>query len=609
MNAPTDGRAVPVERLVDLFPFSLCSRPSLARLVPSLTLRTLAPNERLYGDGDPVDALYVVLSGELELRRGKSRRREIALAGEEAGLELARRDGAVQALSTTRLLAIPAEALSVLATDNAAFRRALLDRFCQRESGEGQRVHRPRGALREGLGWLFAVLFPVAIYASLQNSLGQSDPEALLFLTIGAAAVVMWAFSLLPEFVPALLALLAVVLLGIAPAEIALSGFASQGFVVALSIFGLSVVIRSSGLSYRLLLWLLRIGPASKVWYRIALFATGVALTPIVPSANGRVSIVAPLLTDLLRTFEHGGDRERQRLAVTTLTGVSLLSAAFLSSKSINFVVFGFLPAQEQMRFQWLTWAYAASVVALVTIALYCLVDALLYRNAERPQLPKQVVAQQLALLGPVSRAEWAGLAGLLALIVSFVTTTLHHIEVPWVALAILSWLLAFGFIDRAQFRERIDWSFLVFLGALIGLMAVMRQVGVDHWMTNRLDLLGAQMTNNFEIFILLLAAAIFLVRIALPINATIVIFASILVPYAAVVGVNAWLVGFLILFFAESFILPYQASYYLQFTAISDAAQPAQDLRLIPFHLLLAASKPVAVYASIPFWRELGIL
>ncbi len=55
--------------------------------------------------------------------------------------------------------------------------------------------------------------------------------------------------------------------------------------------------------------------------------------------------------------------------------------------------------------------------------------------------------------------------------------------------------------------------------------------------------------------------------------------------------------------------MLPYQASYYLQFTALSDAAQPSQDRRLVPFHLLLTAAKPLAVYASIPFWHEIGLL
>ncbi len=524
MNAPTDGGALPVEHLIDVVPFSLCSKPSLARLVPWLTVKRLAPDEVLYRDGDPVDSSYVVLSGELTLQRGEESRSETELAGEEAGLGLSRRDGTARAVTATRLLAIPDQALFALSADNPPFRQALLDRFSQRERQTQPEPPPRKSPLLEGLGWLLAVLIPGTVYLSLNDTLGQGSPGAVQFLMIGSAAVVMWAFQLLPEFVPALLALLGVVLLGLAPPEVALSGFASKGFIIALSIFGLSAVIRSSGLSYRVLLWLLRIGPASKVWYRMALFITGAALTPIIPSANGRVSIVTPLLTDLLQAVDSGGSRERQRLAVATLTGVSLLSAAFLSSKSINFVMFGFLPAQEQMRFQWLTWTYAASVVLVVILALYFLLDALIYRNPEKLNLPKHVIAKQLTVLGPLARAEWAGIVGLSVLLVSFVTTAVHHIEVPWVALAVLSWLLMFGFIDRVQFRERIDWSFLIFLGALIGLIAVMREVGIDDWLAARLGILGHYMSNSFGVFVLLLAGAIFAVRIALPINPTIVI-------------------------------------------------------------------------------------
>jgi DASS family divalent anion:Na+ symporter len=116
--------------------------------------------------------------------------------------------------------------------------------------------------------------------------------------------VVMWIFSLLPEFVPALFVVLISILLGVVPPEVALSGFGSKSFFMALRILGLSVVITVSGLSYRALLVLLRIGPANKVWYNICLFATGVALTPVVPTANGRISIVTPFLVDLLGAFD-----------------------------------------------------------------------------------------------------------------------------------------------------------------------------------------------------------------------------------------------------------------------------------------------------------------
>lgn len=608
MNTPMDGMTLPVEELIGIHPFNLCSKPSLARLVPRLKLHNFNADEVLYRDGEAVDIAYVVLEGAVALERNGEKRVENVLVGEEAGLGLARRDGTARITDAARLLTIPADALAHLGAENPRFRSALLDLFCHRETTAKEKDTSQSDSLGEIIGWILTLCVPALVHYLLSSTLGQTNPNALRFLTIGSASVMMWAFQLLPEFVPALLALLWVILLGLAPPQVALSGFGSSGFVIALSIFGLSVVIRSSGLSYRVLLWLLRIGPPSKTWYRLALFITGVALTPIVPSANGRVSIVAPLLNDLLQALQQAGERERQRLQVVTLSGVSLFSAIFLSSKSINFIVFGFLPHQAQMRFQWLTWFYAASVVAAVMLALYVLIDTLLFRNNDRPTLPKPVIIKQLAVLGPLSRSEWAGIAGLLALIISFVTTSFHHIAVPWITLAILAWLLMFGFIDRDEFRQNINWNFLVFLGALIGLMAVMRHVGLDQWLADRLGILGQYMRHDFAAFIALLAVAIFVARLALPINATIVIFASILIPYASAVGINAWLVGFLILFLSESFILPYQSSYYLQFASIVGDLKTS-DRRVLLYNLLLTLAKPLAIYASIPFWHQMGVL
>jgi divalent anion:Na+ symporter, DASS family len=420
----------------------------------------------------------------------------------------------------------------------------------------------------------------------------------------------MWIFSLLPEFVPALFVILISILLGVVPPEVALSGFGSKSFFMALSILGLSVVITVSGLSYRALLVLLRIGPANKVWYNICLFATGVALTPVVPTANGRISIVTPFLVDLLGAFDKkSGAAEAPRLTGSVITGISLLSAIFLSSKSVNFIVFGMLPTQDQQQFQFLNWLVAAAVCGGVMLVLFFFCSWLIFKNDSAPSIPKSLVSAQAKMLGPMRPAEWAGMIGLAILLVSFLTAALHRIEVPWVAMAILFTLLMFGFIQDKQFREKIDWNFLIFLGALIGIVASMQHTGLDVWLAKQLSFLNDYMANEFELFILMLTAAIFIVRLALPINAVVVIFAALLIPTAVNIGVNPWLIGFIILLMSESFIWPYQASYFVMFISIAGAKAQADDKRLIWMNFAIIVIKLAAIYASIPYWQYLGLL
>jgi DASS family divalent anion:Na+ symporter len=166
-----------------------------------------------------------------------------------------------------------------------------------------------------------------------------------------------------------------------------------------------------------------------------------------------------------------------------------------------------------------------------------------------------------------------------------------------------------FNFLDVRDFRQRIDWTFLVFLGALVGLVKVMQFVGLDNWLAQHLQWLSEIMVHDFGRFVLLLAVAIFIVRMALPINATVVIFATLLVPTASAEGVNPWLVGFVILLLSESYIWSYQASYYLQFCSLVGPAAQAEDRRVVLLNAFSFLIKLVAIYASFPFWRQIGIL
>src|SRR5208337_4827426 len=95
-------------------------------------------------------------------------------------------------------------------------------------------------------------------------------------------------------------ALLVPLAMGLAPPHIILSGFASDGFFMAMSFLGLGTVLLSSGLSYRGLLLLLRRLPDTQFWHNIGLLLTGILLTPMIPSANGRVALAGPFAADMV---------------------------------------------------------------------------------------------------------------------------------------------------------------------------------------------------------------------------------------------------------------------------------------------------------------------
>jgi len=596
---------------------SECESHTLARSLPHITKKHLQVGDPLFQGGEDAQCCYFIIEGECHfcMAEGVPLTLNTGYIGEEALIGFDQYMGDCYALSDMTVLLISAQAAAILKTSPsvlAAVKQSFSQRLMANAPSEGEAVCRnaPNIKMKEILGWLLLIVLPVCVYFSMLGVADIPDQRTPLLLSILCICVVMWVFSLAPDFVPAILAVLCILLMGLAPPEIALTGFSGNSFFMALSIFSLSTVIMSSGLSYRLLLLLLKIGPEHKAWYSFSLFLTGLIMTPLIPTANGRVAIAAPFLKEILSAFnQQDADIEAPRLSASTLSGVSLFSAVFMTSKSVNFIIYGLLPLQDQARFQWLNWFYAASVVTAFLALGYLLMIWLLFRNQSRPIIAKEILVAQLKLLGPMSASEWACSAGLVTLLVSFMTASIHHIAVPWIALSIMLGLLLFSFLNSKDFREKIDWGFLIFLGSLIGIVNTMKYIGLEAYLGTQLAWMSVYIEESFSYFILLLALAIFVVRLILPINATIVIFATLLIPFGDHYGISPWLIGFLILLLAESFIWPYQASYFMQFLSITGSQSQARHPRIMVFHLLLFVLKLLAIYASMPFWRSLGLI
>lgn len=597
-----------------------CRAVALARLLPALEERSYAAGAVLHRAGDVADGLYLLVSGQVRLQTpdGQSRAPDGCRFGEEcitAG-EHYLADAVAETPVTVRYL--PRDSLRALLNDHPALKAELVQSLMLTMTGKPPQppaARDPAKATKSAeptwmrlLGWLAAILVPLGVLW-LTREQGM-DRNAGMFLAIFSATVVMWAWSLVDDYLPGLFAVMAILIAGVVPAPVILSGFASDGFMMAMSILGLGTVLVSSGLGYRTTLLMLRHLPESRFWQNLGLTALGVFLTPLVPTINGRVALVAPFYIDMTKSlrFNLQGPAATQ-LAVSAFAGVSLFSAIFLSSKSVNFAVFGMLPVQSQDQYQGFKWVAAAAAVALTLLAAHYLLTALMFRRAEPPRLSRERVDAQLAMLGRVNAREWAALLGVFVFIAGMLTADLHQVQAPWMGLTIFYGLLLFGSLSRKELKEKIDWPFLLYLSGLAGLVSAFNHLGLDQLLASALPGLGATMRDSFGIFVLLLFGLIFVIRLAVPISATIVILASLLMPVAENSGVNPWVVGFIVLLLGEVWFLPYQCSYYLQWQEINRGQPLYDERRFLQYNALMNVARLAAVYASMPFWKAFGLL
>lgn len=594
----------------------------LARLIPYTSERLIAAGEYLYRAGQSAQEFFYLLDGQVRLVTQKQQ--EIICdnrrLGEEAATDFDTYLADAVAQTPLRVLVLSRKSLAILfestPTLKAQFYFSLMQTFA------GDHLHQTAASLPaeqplEGepkaeswislFGWLLVFIAPALV---LQFGPGWGlEKNAVYFLAIFSSTIVMWVFSLVDEYIPGIFALLATLAMDLVPMPVILSGMASDGFMLAMSVLGLGAVIVASGLSYRLLLLLMLRLPNTPFWQNSAILGIGFLLTPLIPSINGRVALVSPFLSDMLEILRQKlKGVSANQLAVSAFTGVSLLSAAFLSSKSVNFVIFGLLPDQIQDQFQWLSWLQASAVTGLVLLAIYVLMAAMLLRGHEPSHLSREQLAVQLSLLGRLKRGEWAAILGVGLFMLGVLTTSIHKVPSPWLGMAILFGILLFGALNRKQFQQNIDWPFLIYLAGIVGIASAISYLGLGQTIATKLPWLGEYMHTNFNLFVLALSGVIFVMRLAVPISATIVILATILMPIAVHYGVNPWVVGFIILVLGEMWFFPYQCSYYLQFRQFTKG-QIYDEPLFLRFNALFNVLKIAAIYASMSYWKGMGLL
>ncbi len=606
--------------LVDSKLFASCSRIDLSRIAPHIRQVNLKSGDVLYSTEKDAEYLYLVINGKIELQSGK---RVLSCLSEGSVGEEAIRKGAkylttAVAREDSSVIAIPRDKMADLFENYPGMKDSIYSSLVNHHafvkmgndafiSGEGKKKEGGDGIV-DIVGWFLTILIPALIFFT--GDITGFAWKSRIFMTVASATVLMWIFRLAHEFIPSILAVLVILILDIAPASVALSGFTSGSFFMAMSIFGISAVLVSSGLTYRLVINLLRIMPLSQFWHSFAIFVTGIFLTPLLPSANGRVSLASPILTDMVESLGYRkGGKASTRLAVATFAGFTMFSSIFLSSKAIHFIVFGLLPSQVREQFSWSYWFYGASVAGLVLLVLYLISTQIIFRNDEKPVLSRDIINAQHKVLGPLRRQEWAALGGIILFAAGIATSSIHKIQLPWVGLTVLYIVLAFGYLSKSDFRINIDWTFLVYLGTLLGLVRSMSYIGLDQQLGQHLLWLGEYTRSNFSLFVLLLSASIIGLRIFIPNNATVAILATVLFPIAALSGVNPWVVGFIILIMSDAWFMPYQCTYYILFDDLTSSRRLFDKKLMLKFNLVSISFRLIAVYASIPFWRMIGIL
>jgi di/tricarboxylate transporter/CRP-like cAMP-binding protein len=638
-----DFAAIPLLRDLD--------RISLVELIPSFEQVRVKSGDVLYRAGEPGDAFFIIVEGIVRvfLQRG-GRSVEIACLGpgdwfgEMALLRDEPRNTDVEAQTELVLLKLsrtdfrqlikkyPSLAVSVagllaakLSTANELMRRkggppeALLPSASQPERQPAEipsavtvvkslppRLFAPFKDKRF-LSFLlaFVLCFPSALFLKY---MGMTTPRIVL-MELLVAATVFWSMKTLSFHTVSIALPVAAVLLDATTPAKAFSGFSSATWFLVLAVFGISASVAKTGLLYRLTLMMMKRFPRNYFGQAFAVALSGLTLTPVIPSPNGRIALASPLILTLSEVLGYKkGSGGAVGLAMATFLGYGNLSQMFMNGSFVNFFMLGLLPPEVGLSVTWGYWFKAAVLLSLFFFLCSYLAIVIFFRPAEMKELVSSVTDTQLRTLGPVTMEEKVCLLAVLISLAGFLTQSWHNIDGAWIAMLSLLILFAFEVLDQNTLRSSIDWAFVISLGALIGFGNVIAASGLPEIVATMAKPYLEFFAGSRLIFLLFITVSVVVIRLVLPAFPSLVVCILALLPISATLEISPLVIGIIVLFINEPWFLPHQSMIFQTLLSSTEGRlfEHRQIVKLAFFHVLFVLA---AIAVSFPYWKYLGLI
>ncbi|MCG5046134.1 anion permease [Enterobacteriaceae bacterium 155047] len=308
-------------------------------------------------------------------------------------------------------------------------------------------------------------------------SLWLTHPLLLPSLIVGIT-IVLWATSLLPEFITALLFFTAAMIAKIAPPDVIFGGFASSAFWLVFSGFVLGVAIRKTGLADRAARALSAKLTDSWVLMVASVVLLSYALAFVMPSNMGRIALLMPIVAAMAkRAGIPDGSRAWFGLALAVGFGTFQLSATILPANVPNLVMSGAAEGSYGIHLNYVPYLLLHTPVlgilkGLILIGLIC------WLFPGSPKHPTDTAPSQ-PMGGEEKRLAW-----LLAVVLTmWVTESWHGIGPAWTGLAaaVVVMLPRIGFITGDEFAAGVNMRTCIYVAGILGLAITVTQTGIGN--------------------------------------------------------------------------------------------------------------------------------
>lgn len=466
-----------------------------------------------------------------------------------------------------------------------------------------------------GMKKLVSILAPMALggIIACMAPPGELTREAMIYMGIFLCAIIWLVLNVIDDYIVVILAMALFVVFNITSISSAFSPFAGSSVWLVIGAFGISAVIGKTGLLKRIAFAILKIFPENFRGQILALFTTGLIISPLIPSLTAKASILAPFSATAATAlgFEKGSKGARGIFAAMWLSS-GIFGMAFLSGAVPVFTILGFLSDEEKAVFTWFKWL-AASWVWLVVLAVLSFVAIMVICNPEKENRGQKVEAgfakKSLEALGPMSKDEKLSAVFLALALVGWMTGSIHGIDSGIWAVIIMCLMAVTGLLSKKEFLTKISWPTVFFIGGVFSIAAQIQKLGIDQWLATILSPILAPVVGNVYILIPMICITTYLLRcVIISQTAVTAIFFATLGGISRAAGINPWVILFVC--YTSTLVWHFSftnTTYVAAFGATGGDMVEHNDNQ--PMNIAYMVINLIACTASIPLWHLMGFL
>lgn len=269
----------------------------------------------------------------------------------------------------------------------------------------------------------------------------------------------------------------------------------------------------STGLGRRLAYLFTSIFGRTSLGISYSLVATDLFLAPVIPSVTARAAgVVLPILEGISSSYKsfpktNTANYLGKFLILVSFQAAVVTSAMFLTAIISNPMIVALLDGTG-IELDWVTWAKAAIVPGLISLACIPLVVYFIY-PPELKYTPKapEIAREKLEEMGSMKSKEIVMCITVLGLLVLWAGSKYFGISILVSAMVGLSILLIFDVLHwHTILKDDVAWDTFIWFGALIMMAEGLAKYGVIAWFSSQAELMlgGVSWEYGLPIIVLL---------------------------------------------------------------------------------------------------------